>query len=358
MGVENDRRKTSLPPPPSPPYKRGELNPNNCGLPTNFYWTTLDIIVTMKEKFAKLLFVVSLLTIGLSFAMLHRRQEPFYTHFYLFVWWSYIFLADSWLYLKGGESLFVEKIVEFVTFLVPFSAIIWFIFEAFNLRIQNWAYIHVPKEIWIHWPLNFLAFGTVLPGIFLTGNLLDYYGIFRKNEFSQFFTDELSKPSFALNIAGGIFMLLLPLAFPKYFFPLIWGGFVFLLDPINAFWHGKSLIQEWRQRNWNRTFQLLLAGFICGGLWEFWNFWAGAKWIYTVPLPDFLLRNLKIFEMPVLGFLGFPPFALECFVMTEFAKNLRKRVSKPAWNFIALCLLLFALSMCWLMDIRTVKSFR
>jgi len=27
--------------------------------------------------------------------------------------------------------------------------------------------------------------------------------------------------------------------------------------------------------------------------------------------------DLKLFEMPVLGFLGFPPFAVECFVMTS-----------------------------------------
>ena len=131
-----------------------------------------------------------------------------------------------------------------------------------------------------------------------------------------------------------------------------------LLDPINAMWGGKSLIQEWRQKNWNRTLQILLAGFICGGLWEFWNFWAGAKWVYSVPLPDFLLRNLKIFEMPILGFIGFPPFALECFVMVEFAKNLRERVPKLFWKVLVIAAFIFSIFMCHLMDRHTVKSFR
>ncbi len=58
--------------------------------------------------------------------------------------------------------------------------------------------------------------------------------------------------------------------------------------------------------------------FICGGLWEFWNFWARAKWIYTVPI----LGDIKIFEMPVLGYFGFPPFALECFAMYVFVRRL------------------------------------
>ena len=42
---------------------------------------------------------------------------------------------------------------------------------------------------------------------------------------------------------------------------------------------------------------------------ELWNNWARAKWQYTVPI----MENLKIFEMPLPGYLGFPPFALECF---------------------------------------------
>ena len=69
---------------------------------------------------------------------------------------------------------------------------------------------------------------------------------------------------------------------------------------------------------------LLIAGFICGGLWEFWNFWARAKWIYTVPI----VGNVKIFEMPVLGYFGFPPFALECFAMYVFVRRLFWRGSR------------------------------
>jgi len=37
-------------------------------------------------------------------------------------------------------------------------------------------------------------------------------------------------------------------------------------------------------------------------VWEFWNYGAN-EMTYTVPF----FGNVKIFEMPVLGFLGFPP---------------------------------------------------
>ena len=67
-----------------------------------------------------------------------------------------------------------------------------------------------------------------------------------------------------------------------------------------------------------RLINLMLSGLICGVIWEFWNYWSGTKWIYNVPI----LPDLKIFEMPVLGFGGFPPFAVECFVMYVTVRRL------------------------------------
>ena len=63
---------------------------------------------------------------------------------------------------------------------------------------------------------------------------------------------------------------------------------------------------------------LALSGLLCGVLWEFWNYWARAKWHYTVPI----MENLKLFEMPVPGYLGFPAFAIECFTMYVFVRAL------------------------------------
>ena len=48
-----------------------------------------------------------------------------------------------------------------------------------------------------------------------------------------------------------------------------------------------------------------LAGLLCVALWEFWNFWANTQWIYHLLLLDLL----HIVEMPLLGHLGYIPFA-------------------------------------------------
>ena len=61
---------------------------------------------------------------------------------------------------------------------------------------------------------------------------------------------------------------------------------------------------------------LLAAGWVCGWFWELWNYWAAAKWHYIFPM----FQQWKIFEMLAPGYLGFLPFAWECFVMYISAK--------------------------------------
>src|SRR5438270_612183 len=119
----------------------------------------------MLEKFARFLLVFSIGNFAFSAALgPGLRIEPFHTYFYLLSWWSYLLFADAWLYLRGGDSLIVGRPGRFLFFLLPVSAAVWFGFEAFNLRLQNWFYVGVPEQAFFRWAGNFLAFATVLPG--------------------------------------------------------------------------------------------------------------------------------------------------------------------------------------------------
>ncbi len=102
----------------------------------------------------------------------------------------------------------------------------------------------------------------------------------------------------------------------RYLAAPVWLGFILLLDPINARLGGESLIADLRAGRPGRSINLLLGGLLCGVLWEFWNYWCRAKWHYTVPI----MEHVKIFEMPLPGYLGFPAFALECFTMYVFVR--------------------------------------
>jgi hypothetical protein len=117
----------------------------------------------------------------------------------------------------------------------------------------------------------------------------------------------------------GLLMLVLPVLYPGYFFPMVWGSLIFLLEPICAKRGARSLLAEAETGQWTTFVRLLIAGLVCGGYWELCNFWSLEKWIYSVPF----FSEGKLFEMPYLGFVGFPPFCVQCFVMINSLYLLR-----------------------------------
>jgi hypothetical protein len=51
-----------------------------------------------------------------------------------------------------------------------------------------------------------------------------------------------------------------------------------------------------------------------------WNFYSWPKWYYTVPYVGWA----KVFEMPLLGYLGYIPFAWELFALYHFVFGVLK----------------------------------
>jgi len=200
--------------------------------------------------------------------------------------------------------------------MIPWSIFIWLIFEAANLSLENWYYINLPHSSLERWLGYAMAYGTVLPGMFETAELLETVGLFKKSRIKN---TVISKERHTVIILLGILCLLSSVFIPEYFFPLIWVGFIFLLEPFIYRFGGKSLLKDLEEGNPKKIYLLLVAGLICGLLWEFWNFWSLSKWVYTVPF----FQERKGFEMPFLGFLGFPPFAVQAYVMYNFISLFR-----------------------------------
>ena len=246
------------------------------------------------------------------------RVEPFWTWHTPFAWTGYILLLDGIVYKRRGSSWLTANRGEFV-FLAFVSIPLWVVFEGYNRLIENWYYINLPENLVVR---NFgyaWAFATISPGIFQTAELVAALRQRRTPNDSRL-APRASRlaPRDYLSVSVGVAMLAWPLVWPSpYLAAPVFLGFAFLLDPINALAGDESLFRDLRAGQNDRLINLLVAGFICGGLWEFWNFWARAKWIYTVPI----VGDIKIFEMPVLGYFGFPPFALECFTMYVFVRR-------------------------------------
>ena len=285
------------------------------------------------------------------------KIEPFYSWFYCFAWWSYILLADNLLFTLRGASLLTTRKRELWAML-PLSVFIWLLFEGYNLFIRNWAYDGMPRQIWLRWLGYFAAFATVLPGVFTTSDLVDTLLFGRRtgsaaSEFEPLREKPLSRPSVMIFVLGFV-LTVAPLLWPRYFFPTVWLGPVFLLDPLLERFGVRSLSLSIASSDRRRVWSLILGGLTCGLLWEFWNFWAASKWIYTVPF----FSEWRVFEMPLLGFLGFPPFALECWVLYHLLTSiLRQRKSVPAQAAFWIVVLSVSIAVFWGIDQHTVVRF-
>lgn len=270
---------------------------------------------------------IGLLTIlGSELGML-LRVEPFYSWHTPIAWTGYILLVDGIVWKRRGSSWLGDARAEFA-FLALMSIPLWVVFEIYNAySLRNWHYVGLPDHPALRYFGYAWSFATISPAIFQTGELV---ATFRRPGLPQRETvrrpQQLGAAAWA-SVAAGAAMLAGSLLFPSpYLAAPVFLGFAFLLDPLNARSGSEALLADFRHGQYDRLFNLLVAGLICGLLWEFWNYWAGAKWIYTVPI----LPEVKLFEMPILGFGGFPPFAVECFTMYVAVRRLCwRRAGRP-----------------------------
>jgi hypothetical protein len=247
------------------------------------------------------------------------RGNQFVGHWFTpLIWSGYIFLVDALVFKVTGRSLLITNRLDLLI-IIFVSIAAWWLFEFYNAP-RFWIN---DRELWWHYhnlePNPYLrrlgydwAFATIFPAMFLTARLL-LATAFRRAR--RFWAIHFSTRSLYFLIFLGAVGALAPLIFiSEWWAPAVWLSFIFLLDPINYSRGWPSITGDLEQGNYQRFFALLTSGGLCGILWEFWNYWALSRWTYTVPY----LGGTKIFEMPVLGYFGFPPFAVECWVMYIF----------------------------------------
>jgi hypothetical protein len=213
------------------------------------------------------------------------------------------------------------------------SVLCWWLFELYNApRFWRggedavglwWRYHGLEPNLFLRRVGYDWAFATIFPAMFLTAAVL------RATVFRRARVRPWRPPPglLRLAIAAGVVGVVLPLVVvSQWLVPLVWAGWVLLLEPLNYRRGLPSWLGDLAQGDASRLLALLGSGAICGVLWELWNYWAATRWTYTVPY----LGGVKIFEMPVLGYLGFPPFALEAYAMYRWMHGLLdRRASSP-----------------------------
>jgi hypothetical protein len=241
---------------------------------------------------------------------------PYSEYTFFPLWLGYILAVDGLTMRRAGASLFARDHGRFASLFI-FSIPLWWLFEVANRYLDNWRYL-VPRS---YHPIEYallasLAFSTVMPAIFVTAELLRTFRQFAPGR--HWLRIDPGRAGLVVLALIGLVTFLLSLVFPRYLFPFVWIGLFLALDPVNALLGNPSITTQVREGRWDTVLVLFAAGLVCGWFWELWNVFSMPKWVYDVPL----VGRPKLFELPILGYGGYLPFALEVFAAWSLLSGL------------------------------------
>jgi hypothetical protein len=302
----------------------------------------------MKNKILYLNLYVGLIGLAAAAILLALGLPFMKAWFYCFAWWSFLLIMDSLNVRRWGTSPLCESGSRFL-FAAFLSIPVWLVFELFNLRLKNWSYHGLPPSLLERWLGFFIAFASVIPAVW---ELAVFFQGFLKGSKEARFWLSVGRPLLRISFLAGVVSLTLSVVWPGLFFPFVWLGFIFLLEPVNYRRHAPSFLADLENRRVRRLASWALAGLAAGFVWELLNFWAGSHWEYAIPHFNFW----KIFQMPFLGYGGFIPFGLEVFaayaLLDSFYQGIRR---KSIWRILFWAgLLAFDLFCFYLIDKGTV----
>ena len=240
------------------------------------------------------------------------------THLAFFpLWVGYSLFIDGLVHSRKGSSLIKRSLKKYILLYI-ISIPVWWIFESFNLVTKNWSYSGVENFTDLeYFLLASLNFSTVIPAVFGTAELVSTINI-RKRIRKNFGISRYIGVGFAFL---GLVLFAFIILRPKIFYPFIWVVLYLLFESVNMDLGNRTLLYHTRRASWRPIISLTFGALICGFFWEMWNYYSYPKWTYNLPYVNFLY----IFEMPILGYLGYPFFAFELFAIyhfiTGFSKN-------------------------------------
>jgi hypothetical protein len=246
---------------------------------------------------------IGLALVALGWGLSLAGVEPARRYWFQLVWPGYILVADGVVLARTGTSLLSSNLRR-VAGMAALSAAFWWLYELVNWHLRNWSYVGgevLPRSLGL--VLETVAFATVLPALAESRDLLRSFV-------------RLPDPP-ALRLPGerwaAAWMVVAGLAgaglvwrFPEQSFPLVWVVPLLILDGVAALRARPSALSLVRAGRAGPVLLVALAGLATGVLWELWNAGALPRWSYRVPYVGFA----KVFEMPLLGYLGYLPFAL------------------------------------------------
>jgi hypothetical protein len=260
---------------------------------------------------------IVLIAVWWPIAWLHLR--PISDYYFFPLWLGYILTVDGLVEWRTGTSLWRRSHRKFF-FLFVISMPLWWLFEWLNTFLQNWHYVMSRPARPVEYLLvASLFFSTVVPAVLETTELLASFHV--GDRLPRLPSWRLERGTLlAIEVLGWV-MLAMVILVPRYAFPLTWISVFFIIEPVNVLLGQRSIGTLLRRGNSAAIWNIMLATLTTGFFWEMWNSQAMPKWTYSVPFFDFG----HVFEMPILGYLGYIPFGLEVFTVYALAFWLLER---------------------------------
>jgi hypothetical protein len=171
------------------------------------------------------------------------------THWGFFpMWLGFCLSADALAYYRKGSSLISRSLKKYLL-LFLISVPVWWLFEFLNLFTSNWYY--EGKEYFTdleYFLLSSLSFSTVMPAVFSASEVASTFKWISKVKIKIRIPAEDNVVKGFL--AAGVFMLLMLIILPEYFYPFIWVSVYFIIEPINYFTGRRNLFQSTDSMNW------------------------------------------------------------------------------------------------------------
>lgn len=234
------------------------------------------------------------------------------TQFLFFpLWCGYALFVDGLCLRRSKTSALTRSRVGFLLQFV-LSAPGWWLFELINLRLGNWEYLGRERFSDLEYAiLCSVSFSTVLPALLGSAELARTMPMVQRSAGGPRVPRGPRMTAACALI--GLLMLAALLVWPRQLYPFCWTSLVFLFEAL-AQWRGRrGLLDDLSLGDWRSWWSVWIAGLVCGFFWELWNFWSYPKWIYHVPGADFW----RVFEMPLLGYLGYLPFAMQQYLFAN-----------------------------------------
>jgi len=234
---------------------------------------------------------------------------PFQAWTFTPLWLGYILMVNGMSYFRKGSCLLLTDCRRFAL-LFPVSALFWWYFEYLNRFVQNWYYVGVDDFSGLSYVLHAtLCFATVLPAVMSTCELLSTFSRLNQSlALGPVLNFQLSSKAGRLLLVS-IGCILAGLSHvPDLLFPFVWIAPLFLFLGLQGITGEQTFLASLSLGDWRPVLLPALSALLCGFFWELWNWNSLAHWEYSIAYVD----RYHLFAMPILGYLGYLPFGLEC----------------------------------------------